>query len=142
MPWNYIDIIIGSQTSLVSDFKAGPGGYATKEDAAAAFHQDLNRLYKKYRETSYAGNLKNLRNVWAKRDGSVARSNNVILAVYEHPEGQAEAYGTMLSMLVNQLVKINRLRLLTGHSSFWLIGELLQRYPDIKSLCGRLEMSR
>jgi hypothetical protein len=140
VPWNYIDIIIDDRVSVVSDHKIGPGEFATKDEAAAAFHRDLNHLYKKYRDTSYAGNLKNLRNAWAKRKGNVTRSNNVILAVYEHPHGQAELYGVMMSMLVNRLARVNRLPLLGGHVSFWAIGELLKRYPEIKNLCDKLEM--
>jgi hypothetical protein len=142
LPWNYIDIIVDSRTpGYISDFKCGPGNYPTKEAAARAFHRELNRLYQKYRETAASKNLKNLRNAWDKRRGNVIRSNNVVLAVYEHPAGQAEAYGAMISMLVNHLCKVNRLGILAGHVSFWAIGELLKKYPDIQRLCARLDIS-
>lgn len=142
MPWNYIDVIVDTaSSSAVGDFKCGPGEYPTKEDASAAFHQDLNRLYKRYRGTSYSGNLKNLRTAWSRRQGNVARSNNVVLAVYEHPPGRSYAHGVMLSMLVNQLCRVNRLGLLGGHVSFWAIGELMKNYPDIRRLCAKLDTS-
>lgn len=142
MPWNYIDVIIDNQAAFGGDHKIGPGDFASKEDAAEALRLHLNRLYQKHRGSFLAGDLKNLRKVWAKRDGHVTRSNNVVLAVYEHPKGQAEAYGVMLSMLVNRLCKVNRLSLLAGHPSFWAMGEILKKYPDIKAVCGKLEMSR
>lgn len=143
MPWNYVDIIIDPESaSFIGDYKCGPGDFKTKEDASHAFHKHLNIMYRNYRGTPMASSLKKLRSAWEHREGNVAQSNRVVLAIYEHPAGRGEEYALMMSMLVNRLCKVNRLKLLAGHVSFWAVGELLKRYPDIQVLCGKLETSR
>jgi hypothetical protein len=142
MPWNYIDIIIDNRASaVIADFKCGPGDYATKEAASTAFNQYLIGLCRKYRGTQAAASFKKLRNAWNNRQGNVTRSNCVVLAVYEHPAGNAEDYAIMLAMLVNRLHKVNRLPLLTGHLSLWAVCELSKRYPEIRDVCAKLQAS-